>query len=177
MSAAGKAKDIAGSIGRAALNIAKKHKGGLVVVGLGAALLVMVGSSLSSCSMMMEGAISAALGTSYTSEEPDIIQTEADFAALETGLQNRLSNIEGTYPGFDEYRYDVDSIGHNPNELISYLTARYDAFTPGQVWTELQRLFDLQYSLTTREVTEIRTRTVTHTDSETGDTWEEEEEY
>ena len=177
VSAAGKAKDIAGSIGRAALNIAKKHKGGLVVVGLGAALLVMVGSSLSSCSMMMEGAISAALGTSYTSEDPDIIQTEADFAALETGLQNQLAGIEGAYPGFDEYRYDVDSIGHNPNELISYLTARYDAFTPGQVWTELQRLFDLQYSLTTREVTEIRTRTVTHTDSETGDTWEEEEEY
>ena len=71
----------------------------------------------------------------------------------------------------------MDSIGHNPNELISYLTARYDAFTPGQVGTELERLFDLQYSLTTHEVVEIRTRTVTHTDSETGDTWEEEEEY
>ena len=174
---AGKAKDIAGSMGRAALHGLKQHKGGLAVLGVITALLVMVGSSLSSCSVMMEGAMSAVLGTSYTSEDPDITRTEADFAALETDLQNRLSSIEGTYPGFDEYRYDVDSIGHNPNELISYLTARYDAFTPGQVGTELQRLFDLQYSLTTREVVEIRTRTVTHTDSETGDTWEEEEEY
>ena len=176
-SAAGKAKDMAGSMGRAALNVIKKHKGGLVMIGVFAALLMMVFSSLSSCSVMMEGAISGILGTSYTSEDPDITQTEADFAALETGLQNRLSAIEGTYPGFDEYRYDVDGIGHNPNELISYLTAKYDAFTPAQVGTELQRLFDKQYSLTTREVTEIRTRTVTHTDPETGDTTEEEVEY
>ena len=176
-SVAGKAKDMAGSMGRAAFNVVKKHKGGLVVLGAVTALFVMIGSSLSSCSVMMEGAMSAVLGTSYTSEDSDIIRTEADFAALERDLQNRLSGIEGSYPGFDEYRYDVDSIGHNPNELISYLTARYDAFTPAQVEAELQRLFDKQYRLTTREVVEIRTRTVTHTDPETGDTTEDEEEY
>ena len=38
-------------------------------------------------------------------------------------------------------------------------------------------MFDRQYSLTTREVVEIRTRTVTSTDPETGETTEDEEEY
>ena len=78
----------------------------------------------------MDGAMSAVLGTSYTSEDPDIIQTEANYTALETALQNELANIERTHPGYDEYRYDVDSIGHNPNELISYLTAKFDCFYP-----------------------------------------------
>lgn len=130
------------------------------MAGAIAMLIIMVFSSLSSCSVMMDGAMSAVLGTSYTSEDPDIIQTEANYTALETALQNELANIERTHPGYDEYRYDVDSIGHNPNELISYLTAKFDAFTPAQVQAEMETMFDRQYSLTTREVVEIRTRTV-----------------
>lgn len=41
----------------------------------------------------------------------------------------------------------------------------------------METMFDRQYSLTTREVVEIRTRTVTSTDPETGETTEDEEEY
>lgn len=172
-----KVKDAVGNAAQVALFMAKKHKGGLMVFGVIGLILVMMFSSLSSCSVMLEGAMSGILGTSYTSEDPDIIQTETNYAVLETNLQNELAGIESTYPGYDEYRYDVDSIGHNPNELISYLTAKFDAFTPEQVQEELERLFEQQYSLTTNEVIEIRTRTVTHTDPETGKTTEEEEEY
>ena len=172
-----KAKDMFGSIGQTVATAVQEHKGGLVMAGAIAMLIIMVFSSLSSCSVMMDGAMSAVLGTSYTSEDPDIIQTEANYTALETALQNELANIERTHPGYDEYRYDVDSIGHNPNELISYLTAKFDAFTPAQVQAELESMFDRQYSLTTREVVEIRTRTVTSTDPETGETTEDEEEY
>ena len=114
-----KAKDMFGSIGQTVATAVQEHKGGLVMAGAIAMLIIMVFSSLSSCSVMMDGAMSAVLGTSYTSEDPDIIQTEANYTALETALQNELANIERTHPGYDEYRYDVDSIGHNPNELIS----------------------------------------------------------
>lgn len=169
--------DMFGSIGQTVATAVQEHKGGLVMAGAIAMLIIMVFSSLSSCSVMMDGAMSAVLGTSYTSEDPDIIQTEANYTALETALQNELANIERTHPGYDEYRYDVDSIGHNPNELISYLTAKFDAFTPAQVQAEMETMFDRQYSLTTREVVEIRTRTVTSTDPETGETTEDEEEY
>lgn len=122
--------------------------------GVLALLIIMLFSSLSSCSVMMEGAMGSILGTSYTSEDPDILQTETNYTALESQLRNELSNIENTYSGYDEYRYDVDNIGHNPNELISYLTAKFDAFTPEQVQAELEAIFEKQYSLTTRAETE-----------------------
>lgn len=178
-----KAKEVISSAGQAVVNAVKNHKGGIMVFGILALLVIMVFSSLSSCSVMMEGAIGSILGTSYTSEDPDIIQTEANYTALESELQRKLANIESTYSGYDEYRYDVDSVGHNPNELISYLTAKFDAFTPEQVQAELEAVFEKQYSLTTREVAEIRYRTetrtgtTTSTDPETGETTTEEYTY
>ncbi len=178
-----KAKEVISSAGQAVVNAVKNHKGGLMVFGILALLVIMVFSSLSSCSVMMEGAMGSILGTSYTSEDPDIIQTEANYTALESELQRKLANIESTYSGYDEYRYDVDSVGHNPNELISYLTAKFDAFTPEQVQAELEAVFEKQYSLTTREVVEIRYRTetrtgtTTSTDPETGETTTEEYTY
>lgn len=181
--AAKKAKDAVSSTGQAVITAIKNHKGGLVVIGALVLLVIMVFSSLSSCSVMMEGAMGSILGTSYTSEDPDILQTESNYTALESGLRNELANIENTYSGYDEYRYDVDNIGHNPNELISYLTAKFDAFTPEQVQTELKAIFEKQYSLTTRAETEIRYRTetrtgtTTSTDPVTGETTTEEYTY
>ena len=159
--AAKKAKDAVSSTEQAVIAAIKNHKGGLVVFGVLALLIIMLFSSLSSCSVMMEGAMGSILGTSYTSEDPDILQTETNYTALES----QLSNIENTYSGYDEYRYDVDNIGHNPNELISYLTAKFDAFTPEQVQAELEAIFEKQYSLTTRAETEIRYRTETRTET------------
>ena len=181
--AAKKAKDAVSSTGQAVITAIKNHKGGLVVIGALVLLVIMVFSSLSSCSVMMEGAMGSILGTSYTSEDPDILQTESNYTALESGLRNELANIENTYSGYDEYRYDVDNIGHNPNELISHLTAKFDAFTPEQVQTELEAIFEKQYSLTTRAETEIRYRTetrtgtTTSTDPVTGETTTEEYTY
>lgn len=165
--AAKKAKDAVSSTGQAVIAAIKNHKGGLMVFGVLALLVIMLFSPLSSCSVMMEGAMGSILGTSYTSEDPDILQTETNYTALESQLRNELSNIENTYSGYDEYRYDVDNIGHNPNELISYLTAKFDAFTPEQVQAELEAIFEKQYSLTTRAETEIRYRTETRTGTTT----------
>ena len=171
-----KAKEAVGNIGHAAVTVIKSNKGVLLLVGGIALLLIMVFSSLSSCSVTMEGAMGAVLGTSYTSEDPDILQVNNGYTDLEKQLERRMANIESEFPGYDEYQYDVDTIGHYPNELISYLTAKFNAFTPAQVQTELQALFDQQYILTTREEVQIRYRTVTWTD-EDGDEHEEEEAY
>ena len=171
-----KAKEAISNAGQAAVALVKNNKGILVIVGGVALLFILVFSSLSSCSVTMEGAMGAVLGTSYTSEDPDILQVEDDYIALEQQLERRMANIESEFPGYDEYRYDVDTIGHDPNELISYLTAKFNAFTPAQVQAELQTLFDQQYTLTTREEVQIRYRTVTWTDEE-GNEHESEEAY
>ena len=45
------------------------------------------------------------------------------------------------------YRYDLANIGHNPHELASYLTAKYQSYTRAEVQSELQRIFNQQYKL------------------------------
>ena len=67
--------------------------------------------------------------SSYTSEDSDLVAVENNYAALENGLQSEIDNIESTHPGYDEYRYDLDSSGHNPHELASYLTALLQSYT------------------------------------------------
>ena len=99
------------------------------------------------------------LGTSYTSEDSDLVATEQSYAAMENELQSEIDAIESTHSGYDEYRYDLDTIGHNPHELASYLTALLQSYTPQNAQAELKRLFGLQYTLTLTEEIEIRTTT------------------
>ena len=39
----------------------------------------------------------------------------------EAALQAEIDGIESSHPGYDEYRYDLDMIGHDPHELVAYL--------------------------------------------------------
>ncbi len=126
---------------------------------------------------MFSGLMNGILGTSYTSEDSDLVATENNYAAKENELQQQIDNIESTHPGYDEYRYDLDSIGHNPHELASYLTALLQTYTPQSAQAELNRVFAMQYTLTLTEETEIRYRTETSTDPETGETTTEEVPY
>ena len=87
------------------------------------------------------------------------------------------------HPGYDEYNYFLDEIGHDPYQLAAYLTVKFGDYTRSEVQTTLHTLFDLQYELQleeeveTRYRTETRTGTTTSTDPETGELIEEEYEY
>ena len=114
---------------------------------------------------------------------PDLVATENNYAAKESELQRKIDNIESEYPGYDEYRYDLANIGHDPHELASYLTALLQTYTPQSAQSEINRVFDMQYTLTLTPETEIRYRTETRTgsytvtDPETGETSTETYEY
>ena len=154
-----------------------RHPAG-VAIAVGALLLfILIMSGLSSCGAMFSGTLNGVLGTSYTSEDSDLVATEQNYAAMENALQSEIDNIENTHPGYDEYRYDLDSIGHNPHELASYLTALLQSYTPQSAQAELERIFSMQYTLTLTEEVEIRYRTETSTDPETGETTTEEVPY
>ena len=131
----------------------------------------------SSCSAMFQGGTQIVLGTSFTAKEEDIIGANNDYKALEAALRNEINNIERTHSGYDEYRYDLDEINHNPYELAAYLTVKFEDYTRDEVQATLQWLFEQQYELTLTEVVEIRTRTTSSTDPETGETTTEEEDY
>ena len=104
---------------------------------------------------------SGTVATSFTAEDDDIRQVEADYVALETALQNKVDSIETDHPGYDEYNYSLSEISHNPFELAALLTVLYENYTPSEVQSKLQTIFDYQYTLTSTEVVEIRTRTET----------------
>ena len=160
-----------------------RHPAGVGIAVAALLLFIMVAAGLSSCGAMFSGMMNGVLGTSYTSEDSDLVATENNYAAKETELQQRIDNIERDNPGYDEYRYDLDNIGHNPHELASYLTALLQSYTPQSAQAELNRVFDKQYTLTLTEEIEVRYRTETRTgtrtvtDPETGETSTETYEY
>ena len=156
---------------------AGRHPAGVIIAIAALLLFIMVSVGLSSCGAMFSGSMNSVLGTSYTSEDSDLVAVENNYAALENGLQSEIDAIESTHPGYDEYRYDLDSIGHNPHELASYLTALLQSYTPQSAQAELERIFAMQYTLTLTKEVEIRYRTETSTDPETGETTTEEVPY
>ena len=116
-------------------------------------------------------------GTTYPSDDPEMLAVEADYAAREAQLQEKIDNIESSHPGYDEYRYDLGMIGHDPHELAAFLSAVLQGYTRQSAQAELARVFAAQYQLTLTEEVEIRYRTETSTDPETGETTSEEVPY
>ena len=159
------------------------HKTALLWVLAIGLLFMVISGMFSACSTMFQGGTQVVLGTSFTAEDEDILGVDEDYTALENDLRSQVDNIESTHPGYDEYRYALDEIGHNPYELAAYLTVVFEDYTREEVQATLQQLFEQQYELILEEEVEIRTRTETrtgtrtHTDPETGETWEEEYEY
>ena len=138
----------------------------LLVVGIGACVGLLFGG-MSSCSMMGGSGVGGVFLSSYLSEDADMLAAEAAYAEMEADLQYELDNYESLHPGYDEYRFDLDTIGHDPYVLISILSALHEGvFTADEVQSELQTLFDRQYTLTETVTVEVRYRTETRTDSE-----------
>ena len=143
-----------------------RHKKGFGIVLAIFLLVCLLLNTMSSCSMMAQSIGSMISGTTYPSDDPELVAVEADYAAKEAALQAEIDNIESSHPGYDEYRYDLDMIGHDPHELAAYLSAVLQGYTRASAQAELERIFAAQYQLTLTEEVEIRYRTETRTDSE-----------
>ena len=156
-----KAEDLVGRLAEWAREFLEDHPLALVFAVLILIVVLVISGALSSCSMMAGGVNGATVVTSFTADDADIIQVEADYVALETDLQNTIDNIETDHPGYDEYNYSLAEVSHNPFELEALLTVLYEDYTPSEVQSMLQTIFDYQYTLTITEVVETRTRTET----------------
>ena len=143
-----------------------RHKKGFLLAGAIFLLICLLLNTMSSCSMMAQSIGSAISGSTYPSDDPELVAVEADYAAREAALQAEIDNIESSYLGYDEYRYDLDMIGHDPHELAAYLSAVLQGYTRQSAQAELERVFNAQYQLTLTEEVEVRYRTETRTDSE-----------
>ena len=158
--AAGTAKAAQGtaSMTEKAFQFVQSHShiiNGIAAVGL---LVLVIAGSVSSCSVLINGGGNVVLGTSYTAEDEDLKGVETDYTKLEDKLRKQIDRIETDHPGYDEYRYNLAEIGHNPYELASLLTVEFENYTRSQVQARLQSIFEAQYELKLVEKVEIRTR-------------------
>lgn len=150
------------------------HKKPMLILLIAGLLFMLISGFFSSCTAMFQGGTQVILGTSFTAEDEDIIGANDDYKDLEEQLRHEIDTIESTHPGYDEYRYNLAEINHNPYELTAYLTVLFEDYTRDEVQGTLQSLFNQQYELKLEEEIEIRTRTVHHSD---GTTSTEEYEY
>ena len=162
-SVAGGAKDAAVQV----VNFIKDHPMGCLIALLIVLLLVVIISVASTVMLFFSGTVNSMVASSYTAQDNDILTVEANYVALEEALQEQIDTIESDYPDYDEYRYNLAEIGHDEYELASYLTVLFEDYTPSEVSSTLQNIFDAQYQLTITPITEIRTRTETRYRDET----------
>jgi murein DD-endopeptidase MepM/ murein hydrolase activator NlpD len=162
---------------RLASNFVRSHPMAVSFLALLLLLMFSFSALFTSCTNMALGGLSSIVLSSYTADDTDINDAELAYTEWETDLQMRINRAEDDHPGFDEYRYQVDDISHNPFELMAYLSAVYQDFRFADVQAELRRIFNAQYTLEFVEETEIRYRTETYTDPITGEESEEEVPY
>ena len=162
---------------------AKKHGAVIATGGFILVIFVMFLAGLGTMGTIISQTGGAVVESTYLSSDEDIYAVDDAYSAKEAALQSQVNRIETTYPGYDEYRYQVDEITHDSYALISYFTAKYGDFTAADVQSEIQTLFNEQYSMRVWDETETRTRTETRTgtrdvtDPETGEVTTEEYEY
>ena len=134
-----------------------------MILGLLGVFFLLISASLTSCTALMQGAGSSVVGTTYPSTDEDIYAVENRYRELEAALNAQINQMRSAHPEYDDFRYQIDEISHNPYHLISYFTTKYGEFTYDQVKDELEEIFREQYGLTTsgeRNVTVTETKTV-----------------
>ena len=161
----------------------KEHKKG-VAIALGIVMLLLIFTSFtSSCSVMIEGLLGSLSATTYPSKPEDMLEVEAEYCRMEDELREKLTSYAEKFPGYDEYRISGEVLGHDPYVLASALSAIYGEYSLDNVNSELYEIFDLQYLVEEKSITETRYRTETRTgyrevtDPETGESSLEEYTY
>ena len=163
-----KGKSVVSTAANGIANFAKSNAHVLLIVGVFLLLLLLVMSAFSSCSILFSGTTQVSGQTIYTAEDRDIRGAETDYKKLEKELDKKIKRTPADHPGYDEYRYHLDAIEHDPWQLTSFLTTLYDDYTRSEVQAKLKETFAKQYKLTTWVEVQTRYRTVVMIDIFTG---------
>ena len=163
--------------GAKALFVRKKKS-----VALIGALFLMIAfllNGLSSCTPLVQGGLQAFVIATYPADDADILAAERYYKGLENELQQTIDRYPADHPQYDEFKYELDEIWHDPHALISLVSAHANGeWKIDEVCGYMDRLFEKQYTLTQEVESETRYREewVTHheriVDPETGEiTW------
>jgi len=132
-----------------------------LILGVLGMMFFLMAATITSCTAVIHGTGSSVISTTYASTDTQIHRVENEYRKLESSLNAQINSISSRYPDYDEFRYQIDEISHNPYHLISYFTVKYGEFTYSKVRAELEEIFREQYEIST----ESDTITTTHTKS------------
>jgi len=162
--------------GETVTKVVRKNPIFMIKAALLLLIVCMLMGLLSMCASMFSGGSAIVGATTYAAEDADMLAAEVAYYGMEAGLQYEINNYARLHPGYDEYHYDLDTIGHDPYVLISIISAFHEGvWTIDEVQGTLTMLFERQYILTENVVVETRYRTVSssYTDPETGDSYDD----
>ena len=132
-----------------------------LALGVLGVMFFLMASTITSCTAVIHGTGSSVISTTYASTDTQIHRVENEYRKLESSLNAQINSISSRYPDYDEFRYQIDEISHNPYHLISYFTVKYGEFTYSKVRAVLEEIFREQYEISTQS----DTITTTHTKS------------
>ena len=156
-----KAEDLVGRLAEAVAEFFEDHPLILIITLLILIVVLSVACTFSSCATFFTGGGEMVIATSYTAQDWDLRYVEDDYIYLEEEILENLEHIEETHPGYDEYRYELDHVEHDPYELAALLTVLLEDYTEAEAAARLEEIRDLQYVVTYEETRETRTRTET----------------
>lgn len=159
------------------VNAVRHHPVACLVIALLLLLIFFIMSVFSSCGNMGASGAGVINASSYQADDNTITQAELTYTEWETDLQMEINSVENDNPGYDEYRYQIGAIEHDPYVLMGYLTAVYGEFDSATAEAAMQQLFNSQYNLTLTEQIERRTRTEQRRNPDTGQQEPTEVEY
>jgi len=162
-----KAEDFVGKIGEFIVEFVKDNPVASIILLLVLIVILVLSGVFSSCGVAFTGAQDITIATTYTAKDSTIREVDRSYTGLEQEVQTAIDNIPNDYPGYDEYNYYLDEIGHNPYQLAAILTVLYEDYTKEEVQQKLSEIKDLQYELTTQRVVETRYRQ----EERTGSRW------
>jgi len=149
---------ITARVGKVVTAIIRKNPTFLVTSGILLLIIFLILSMFTMCMAMFTGGSSFVVAVSYAAEYEDIDDASVLYTELETDLRMYIFDIETNHPGYDEYVFNIGSIGHDPFALMAFLTAVYQDFTFAEVQATIQAIFDAQYTLELISEMEMRTR-------------------
>lgn len=118
-----------GTAGNVTLSNTKKLKGMLkrvfsgskrtkmAVFSIGLIFFLLI-TSLGSCSSVIQGVGALVISTTYPSSDEAIYAVENHYKELEASLNQQINEMEKKHPGYEEYRYQIDEITHNPYPYV-----------------------------------------------------------
>jgi murein DD-endopeptidase MepM/ murein hydrolase activator NlpD len=133
-----------------------KHPVAATIIIIAVLLVFFIASLLSALGGLGGSSFPAFIASTYLAEDADVNQAAVAYSEWETDLRLEILNAQTNNPGYDEYRFNTGSIGHNPYDLLAFLTAVYGDFVYADIEAVLRQIFDEQYQLAFTPSVEVR---------------------